>query len=74
MLIAAELTLVVGWLNSFNAYLSPKRCWREPRSQEVGGGGGVGGVRKETIPNAVHRMTPVLRWVRTGAILMFHSL
>ena len=24
------------WLDLFNAELSPKRCWRGPRSQEVG--------------------------------------
>ena len=27
---------IPGWLNLFNAELSPKRYWREPRSQEVG--------------------------------------
>ena len=26
----------MGWLNLFNAELSPKRFWRGPRSQEVG--------------------------------------
>ena len=29
----------VNWLNVFNAELSPKRCWREPRSQKMGVGG-----------------------------------
>ena len=27
---------LVGWLNVFNAELSPERSWRGPRSQEVG--------------------------------------
>ena len=28
---------LVGWLNWFNVELSPKRYWRGPKSQEVGG-------------------------------------
>ena len=34
-------TPLVGWLNVFNAELSPKRLWRGPGSQEVGGEGVV---------------------------------
>ena len=39
---------MVGWLNVFNAVLSPKRYWLGPRYQEVelgGGGGREGGDR-----------------------------
>ena len=47
--------MVFGLVNWFNAELSPKRYWRGPRSQEVGGGGGGGGGgrewKREIIPN-----------------------
>ena len=35
--------LLTGWLDLFNAELSPERYWRGPTSKKVGGGGGGGG-------------------------------
>ena len=44
--------MLVGWLNVFNAELSPKRYRRGPRSQEVGEEGMEVGEEGDYIPNA----------------------
>ena len=55
----------LGWLNLFNAELSPKRYWRGPRSRGWG--------KRETVPNTT-RLIHALRWAAMRAILMFPSL
>ena len=62
-------TWLVGWLNSFNTELSPKRYWRGPRSREVGEEGDF--TYRYTV---ITRKTPALRWAPMRAILMFHYL
>ena len=62
-------------LNMFNAELSPKRYWRQPRSQEVcvcGGGGGILYRPDDTTDTVTTRMTPALRREAMRAVLMFH--
>ena len=43
---ASILGSIAGWLDLFNAELSPKRYWRGPKSQETGE------LDKEIMPNA----------------------
>ena len=79
-------TPLVGWLNVFNAELSPKRLWRGPGSQEVGGEGVVvtwcftpsqplrlyHGEGEEGDFTCRYAVTSTMTPAATRAVLMFH--
>ena len=58
---------LVGWLNWFNAELSPERYFRGPRSHEVEEEGDY--TQRYTVDTT---LTPALRRAAIKASLMFH--